>query len=401
MPGMAPNGTCYEQNGSRTGRNAENNRGRRRLKPHEFKRRILLSATGLSPQIVTETLYALAVQTAPSFVPTEVHLVTTSEGAERAELSLLHQASGWFHRLRAEYGLPDIRFDHNTIHVIRDAQDEPLADIRDLRDNERAADRITETVRNLTSDPQAALHVSIAGGRKTMGFYVGYALSLFGRAQDRLSHVLVNPPYESHPQFFYPTRTSQVIHTAPPDSRPYDTRNASVTLAEIPFVRLRDGIPERLQNGESSFNQAVSAAQRALGPAELIIDLAQRRIRAGGELIELPPADLAFYSWMARRRIEGRPYVRPDRADKNEYLAEYARIVGDMSGEYERVEHSLRNGMEKEYFEQRKSKTNSAIRKALGSQLADRYRVAGVGRRPQTRFGIGVDRSAVRYRRLD
>jgi CRISPR-associated protein (TIGR02584 family) len=28
------------------------------------------------------------------------------------------------------------------------------------------------------------------GERKTMGFYVGYALSLFGRAQDRLSHVI-------------------------------------------------------------------------------------------------------------------------------------------------------------------------------------------------------------------
>jgi CRISPR-associated protein (TIGR02584 family) len=33
--------------------------------------------------------------------------------------------------------------------------------------------------------------MSIAGGRKTMGFYAGYALSLYGRAQDRMSHVLV------------------------------------------------------------------------------------------------------------------------------------------------------------------------------------------------------------------
>jgi CRISPR-associated protein (TIGR02584 family) len=41
-----------------------------------------------------------------------------------------------------------------------------------------------------TADPQASLHVSIAGERKTMGFYVGYALSLFGRTQGRLSHVL-------------------------------------------------------------------------------------------------------------------------------------------------------------------------------------------------------------------
>ena len=50
----------------------------------------------------------------------------------------------------------------------------------------------------------ASLHVSIAGGRKTMGFYVGYALSLFARDQDRLSHVLVPPSLESRQDFFYP-----------------------------------------------------------------------------------------------------------------------------------------------------------------------------------------------------
>lgn len=37
-----------------------------------------------------------------------------------------------------------------------------------------------------------------------MGFFVGYALSLFGRAQDRLSHVLVSDPFESLTDFYYP-----------------------------------------------------------------------------------------------------------------------------------------------------------------------------------------------------
>jgi CRISPR-associated protein (TIGR02584 family) len=35
-----------------------------------------------------------------------------------------------------------------------------------------------------------SLNVSIAGERKAMGFYVGYALSPFGCAQGRLSHVI-------------------------------------------------------------------------------------------------------------------------------------------------------------------------------------------------------------------
>ena len=262
--------------------------------PEDHPRRILLAVTGLSPQIVTETLYALAV--APTdphrrFVPTEVRLITTEEGAERAKLELLHPERGWFHRLRADYDLPDIAFESEHIHVLVDAGGRPLGDIRTPADNTRTADTITEVVRDLAGDGDSALHVSIAGGRKTMGLYLGYALSLYGRAQDRLSHVLVSAPYESHREFFYPTPTSQVIHTPPPNNRPYDTREAEVTLAEIPFVRLREGLDPSLMNGTASFSDAVAEAQRAIEPMELVIDHRARRLRAGGRTVSLSPVE--------------------------------------------------------------------------------------------------------------
>ena len=277
--------------------------------PQDYPRRLLVAVTGLSPQIVTETLYALALRREPRFVPTEVRLITTEEGAEHAKLSLLHPESGWFHRLRADYDLPSIVFGPEHIHVLEDAGGRPLGDIRSPADNERAADAITDVVRDLTRDEDSALHVSIAGGRKTMGFYLGYALSLYGREQDRLSHVLVNAPYESHPQFFYPTTSSRVIYTPPPHNRPYDTRDADVTLAEIPFVRLRDELPEDLKDhreGKVRFSEAVTAAQRAIGPAELVLDLPARRLRAGGKVIALSPLHFAFLAWLARRQKEGR-----------------------------------------------------------------------------------------------
>ena len=61
--------------------------------PASYPRRILLAVCGLSPQIVTETVYALASAPELPFVPTEVHLITTREGAQRAELSLLARTS--------------------------------------------------------------------------------------------------------------------------------------------------------------------------------------------------------------------------------------------------------------------------------------------------------------------
>lgn len=176
-----------------------------------FPRRILLAATGLSPQILTETLYALGVTPGEGiapFIPTEVHLITTTQGADIARTSLLHPDGGAFHALLADYPqLSHPTFNESNIHIIKDAADQPLADIRSPEENAQAADSITKLMSMLTRDGAAQLHVSIAGGRKTMGFYLGYAFSLFARPQDELSHVLVSSPFESHPEFFFPPAT--------------------------------------------------------------------------------------------------------------------------------------------------------------------------------------------------
>ena len=42
-------------------------------------RRILMCVSGMSPAVVTETLYALLTQDEP-FVPDEVHVITTHKG---------------------------------------------------------------------------------------------------------------------------------------------------------------------------------------------------------------------------------------------------------------------------------------------------------------------------------
>ena len=141
--------------------------------PHEYKKRILLAVSGLSPQILTETLYGLTIASETPFIPTEVHLISTIEGAHRAKLDLLHLDSGKFLAFCKEYQMPTIQFNEHNIHVIADHHGNPLDDIRNPEQNEAAADFITQIVSELTQDEEAAIHVSIAGGRKTMGYYLG------------------------------------------------------------------------------------------------------------------------------------------------------------------------------------------------------------------------------------
>jgi CRISPR-associated protein (TIGR02584 family) len=362
--------------------------------PWQFRERVLLAVTGLSPQVVTETLYSLAVQQNPPFVPTRVMLLTTAEGAERARLTLLSREPGWFRQLQAEWRLPGVQFDDSCIRVLRSGGGQPLADIRTEADNLAAADQVAETIRSLTRAADTALHVSVAGGRKTLGFFAGYALSLFGREQDRLSHVLVSAPFESHPGFFYPTRGSRIIYTPPPDSRPLDTSQAEVTLAEIPFVRLRRLLPARLCEQGSSFAAAVEAARGALEAPRLVIDLSRHRLRAGAVEFSLPPAELAFLAWFARRRREGREPLpcpnegAPELDYSREYLREYQALGAKMTES--RTNRALRRGMEKAFFLEKKSRLQAALRQRLGP-LARPYEVQAFGRRPETRYGLGLE----------
>lgn len=368
--------------------------------PHEFPRRILLLAAGLTPQIVTETVYALAHQD-PPYYPTEIHLITTAEGAERANLVLLGHDPGWFRRLIEEYGLPQMRFDANCIHVLLDANGQPLRDIRSESDNEIVADQVTECIKEFTSDPRSALHVSMAGGRKTLGFFLAYALSLFGRPQDELSHVLVDPPYESHPEFFYPTRNSRIIYTGPPDHRPLDTREARVTLARIPFVRLRpllrtDPIGQKLR-----FSEVVRLVQEAVEPS-LVIDLGECHIQAAGQQVHLPPVDLAFYAWLAQRQQRGLEPVTvpsegcPEMSYAKEFLAIFTKIPSPRS-DVPRVKKALKEGMTKEYFLQRKARVNRTLERNLGAAAAP-YLVTPCGKRPETRFGVALSANRIQIK---
>ena len=371
--------------------------------PANFPRRILLAVTGLSPQVVTETLYALAVNPGqrPAFVPTEIHIVTTQQGYESARLTLLpSDKPGWFHCLCSDYGLQGIAFSVDNIHILRDADGSDLTDIRTPADNEAAADTITEWVRQFTADPDSALHVSIAGGRKTMGYYAGYALSLYGRAQDRLSHVLVSPPFESLIDFYYPTPDSRVIFSREPKSQPLDARDASVTLAEIPFVSLRHGLPHRLLEGRARFSDSVDAARLTLGAPTLDIDLKGRRLRCSGKIVDLAPTELAFLAWFARRAMQNqKPIIAPpDGAPSLEcaeqYLEEYRKILGPMGGD-ERKQERLKNGMDKQTFMETKSKLSKLLRNALGT-AAQAFLPKTIGKR-LSGYALPLPATAIRF----
>lgn len=98
--------------------------------PAGFPERILLALCGLSPQVVTETLYALVFLRTPPFIPTRIEILTTGEGRQRALLQLLDPNSGAFQAFCREYELFQLgsALCPDMISVIP-GRDGPLADI--------------------------------------------------------------------------------------------------------------------------------------------------------------------------------------------------------------------------------------------------------------------------------
>lgn len=352
--------------------------------PESFPRRVLLAVTGLSPQVLTETLYALSVKRHPTFVPTEIHVITTGQGAERVRMALLSKTPGWFHRLCEDYKLPGMRFDQSTVHCMTDETGQPLSDIRNPSDNIACADFVTQKLREITADPNCAVHVSIAGGRKTMGFLLGYALAIFGRPQDRLSHVLVSEPYENSWDFFYPTPYEHIIEGA--NQNLMDASQAIVELAEIPLFSLRPELPGSVIDADASFERTVAVARTSLAAPALDLYVTRKTVVAAGIEFRIPPAELALLLVFARHaRSSGHDLPAPhkDVPDPDwaqNYLKELKSIVGTMA-DISNTERALRAGMDGHYFSSRLSKLRRCLKGHLGSE-AGPYLIDDGGKKP-------------------
>lgn len=293
--------------------------------PSACTRRVLLCVSGMTPQIVTETLQALLEQS-PPFVPSEIRVVTTAAGRDKAQRQLLD--AGHLVALCADHGVATPPLDFT---LIAGPDGEPLEDIRNDADNTAAADCILATVRKLTQDEGCAIHASLAGGRKTMSHYMGYALSLFGRPHDRLSHVLVAPDWaERAVDFHYVPKAPVELFDR--SRNPLGRSDAvTVTLADIPLLRLGDSLPRLLREGRASFSETVRLANLALGPATLKLDLRRRLAECSGISVELSPANFAFLAWLAVRAEAGEEGIAINEwadADVEQFLDVYAAVVG-------------------------------------------------------------------------
>lgn len=283
---------------------------------------VLVALVGMSPAVLTETVYALATQS-PAVVPERIVVLTTTGGRDAVVRTLLTPPKpgsntpwGHFAMEMVRRGLdPDgrLRFGEADIHCIPSAKRDYLGDVASREDNALLADFLLDELRRHTENPSTRVVASIAGGRKTMSALLLSCMTLLARRQDSACHVLVSPPYDNprlSPPFLFPEE--RLSHTL--DGKKHPSSKARIDLIDVPFVKIRGWYANRHRNSPPGYSDLVAHAQSFFPPPTnealpfLEFDLREGKLSADGVPVPLSPSHLlALALFLRQKDLPGHP----------------------------------------------------------------------------------------------
>ena len=252
----------------------------------DFEHRVLIVLLGTSPAVLTETLYALVKATGgKQFIPTKVVVITTTEGRKLLNDTLLTTDGArygapigragrrvtWLHRLCEDLEIAPITLGNDDIVVPQGPDCEEIHDAHSEDELNAMADAIVDALCQYTTRANTAVHLSLSGGRKSMGHLAGQAMTALARPFDRLIHVIVKPAWLEQPEvkFFYPG--CQLSHSNPspdttknkrkhPTEYTVSTADDPLQLSYEPFILLPTSLRKLADQREDlSFNGLIAA----------------------------------------------------------------------------------------------------------------------------------------------
>ncbi len=214
----------------------------------------LIAVTGMSPAVLTETVWALAHpadKKGERIIPNRVIVLTTTRGANEIKSQLFGADQIW-ESLRSHILGPRAAKD-NRLHFdvtpdclkvfTRKAGGKSLLldDISSEAENAAVADCITDELWGHVAKPDTRIIASISGGFKTMSALMFSGMTLLGRSYDLITHVLVNTPFDDphlFPRFYFPKQPQQELNDR--DGKVWRACDAQLRLGFVPFVPLND-----------------------------------------------------------------------------------------------------------------------------------------------------------------
>ena len=239
------------------------------------KTQVLIVVLGTSPAILTETVWALAVN--EGIVPDEIEIWTTKTGKDVFEKAVLTKDAKtgktvWDSLLddlttkRNINITGKLALEDDSWKIFANTKKQHLEDLLTTEDNLATADKMLKELRG-HDDPSKQILLSIAGGRKTMGALALQCMSLVGREEDKVYHVLVNPPFDTGltPPFFFPEKKGKKWQSRETrDKTTVTDKEAQINLFSVPYIRVRPLYEEKLKEKVVSFSKLCERVQEKI-----------------------------------------------------------------------------------------------------------------------------------------
>jgi CRISPR-associated protein (TIGR02584 family) len=217
---------------------------------------VLIAVTGLSPAVLTETIWTLAKHPTEPVIPDKIIVLTTLTGERKIKeqlfgpdelwLTLRQQLLGKNHEADPRLDFADTP-DRIRIFTRKTGGKRVQLDRMDTKEEtEAVGDFLVEELWNWVGRPDTRVLASISGGFKTMSALLYAAMTVLGAPEDRILHVLVGEPYDggTKPMFFWPKQPEQELKTTRLSKLdPVDTvvlaAKAKLVLTDVQFPPLR------------------------------------------------------------------------------------------------------------------------------------------------------------------
>lgn len=358
-------------------------------------KRILLAVCGKTPQIITETLFALWDK---GEFPQAIKILTTKAGKEAIYTKLLDPSHGVFYKFCEEYGInaDDVAFSWQDILVPR-VNGVEIEDILTEEDSFAFLQAVLEQAFYFTGNPDTAVYFSLAAGRKTMGASLTLAAQIYGRSQDKLYHVLVHSDFEYSPYFYYPPKQPKTIELVNSAGEKYykSTEYAKISLVTIPFFSVREKFNPKMLEKPFMPQELMALLDKTEEP-KLKLYIRSCKMEWQGKSITLPVAWFTLYVFfvLRKKRSQDNENCNLDILEiencKEEIASLYHKIIQFMPKKEITQSDTGIIALTAENIRSYRSKVNTKIQKNFGQLSSDKLCIGSFGQKPNTKYGLSL-----------
>ena len=341
---------------------------------------IFLAVIGITPQVLTECLYYYYSDYYKQNRPFDrIKIFTTLKGQE----TLCHKLfdEGKLNELEKELHLSDgeIPFSKSDIILFTDSNGEPIDDMRTSEENEESLIILHEELKRWTSEKEARVTATVAGGRKTMSTQMALAFQLYGREHDELIHII---PPDDKMDFRNPESKTWFFPKNPSDP------TEKLDVSHVPVLKVGRYLSSSLDLPPGELIDKLQRDIVALSPIdELLVD--GKNFISDEEKLKLSPLLSSYMRYFIKKRMSSS-------CDKNcsgclecfvknsdlpeliagEILEDHKTLYDSNSGNYERTKAVRKSGKLLDLLEFVRSDISRLKTGIKESEISDRFKTS-------------------------